>query len=145
MTAQSETIEQQQPLVYPSILPGTTIGGQVGIFSAPFTVYSPDMSLSRSLVGLVDTGALYTVIPAHILDTLGTPIYARREYTLADGSVVTMPLGSAHVELEGEIIPVPVLFGIDTRNILIGATTLEIFGWAVDPKHQRFIPADLTL
>ena len=117
----------------------------MGIFNAPFTVYSPDMAMSRPLTGLVDTGALYTVIPAHILEGLGTPIYARREYALADGSIVTMPLGSAHVEIQGEIIPVPVLFGIDTRNVLIGATTLEIFGWAVDTKHQRFIPADLTL
>ena len=56
-----------------------------------------------------------------------------------------MPLGSVHIELEGEIIPVPVLFGMDPRNILIGATTLETFGWAADVKNRRFIPANLTL
>ena len=117
----------------------------MGIFNAPFTVYNPDMSLSRPLVGLVDTGAFHTVVPASILESLDIPVYTSRDYTLADGSVVSMPLGSAHVELEGEIIPVPVLFGADPRNILIGATTLEIFGYAADPQHQRFIPANLTL
>ena len=145
VTTKPTLIEQQQPPVYPEILPGTTIGGEVGIFNAPFTVYSPDRSLSRPLIGLVDTGAFHTVIPASILEALDIPVYTSRDYTLADGSVVAMPLGSAHVELMGEIIPVPVLFGTDIRNILIGATTLEIFGYAADPKHQRFIPADLTL
>ena len=117
----------------------------MGIFDASFTVYSPDTARSRSLVGLVDTGALHTVIPTPILEALDIPIYTRREYELADGSVVAMPLGSAQIELQGEIIPVPVLFGTDARNILIGATTLETFGWAADPKNKRFIPANLTL
>ena len=145
MTNQAQTAEQQEPLVYPRILPGSAIGGQVGIFNAPFTVYSPDRTRSRSLVGLVDTGALHSVIPAPILEALDIPVYTRRDYELADGSVVAMPLGSAQIEIEGEVIAVPVLFGIDPRNIFIGATTLETFGWAVDLKGQRFIPADLTL
>lgn len=145
MTAQGQIAEHQEPLVYPEILPGTTLGGELGIFNAPFTVYSPDMSLSHALIGLVDTGAFHTVIPASILETLDIPVYASRDYTLADGSMAALPMGAAHVELEGEIIPVPVLFGIDRRNILIGATTLEIFGYAADVKNHRFIPADLTL
>lgn len=145
MTSQAQITEQQQPLVYPEILPGTTIGGQVGIFNAPVTVFSPDRSLSRPLIGLVDTGAFHTVIPASILEALDIPVYTSRDYTLADGSVVALSMGSAHVELEGEVIPVPVLFGTDRRNILIGATTLEIFGYAADVKNRRFIPADLTL
>lgn len=145
MTAQAQITDHQQPLVYPEILPGTTIGGEVGIFNAPFTVFSPDRSVSRPLIGLVDTGAFHTVIPASILEALDIPVYTSRNYMLADGSVVALPMGSAHVELEGEVIPVPVLFGTDRRNILIGATTLEIFGYAADVKNQRFIPADLTL
>ena len=145
MTTKPQITERQQPLVYPAILPGTTIGGYVGIFNAPFTVYSPDMSRSRSLIGLVDTGSLHTIVPAPILEALDIPVYTRREYELADGSVVEMPLGSASIELQGELIPVPVLFGIDRGAVLIGATTLETFGWAADPKNQRFIPANLTL
>ncbi len=145
MATQPKAVAQQEPLVYPSILPGTTIGGEVGIFNAPLTVYSPDMERSRSLVGLVDTGALHTVIPAAMLEDLDIPVYGNRQYQLADGSAIAMPVGSAQIELEGEIFAVPVLFGTDTRNILIGATTLETFGWAADVKNRRFIPADLTL
>ena len=145
MTVPNRVIDRQQPLAYPSILPGTTVGNQVGIFNAPFTVYSPDRERSRSLIGLVDTGALHTIVPASVLEALDVPIYTQREYALADGSIVSMRLGSAQIELQGEIIPVPILFGLDPRNILIGATTLETFGWAVDTKNRRFIPADLTL
>ena len=145
MTTKPQITERQQPLVYPTILPGTTIGGHVGIFNAPFTVYSPDLARSRSLVGLVDTGVLHTVIPAPALEALDIPVYGNRRYQLADGSVVELPVGSAPIELQGEIFAVPVLLGVDPRNILIGATTLETFGWAADPKNQRFIPADLTL
>ena len=145
MTTKPQLAEHQQPLVYPAILPGTTIGGHVGIFNAPFAVYSPDMARSRSLVGLVDTGSLHTIVPAPILEALAIPVYTHREYELADGSIVTMPLGSAQIELQGEVIPVPVLFGIDSGTVLIGATTLETFGWAADTRNQRFIPANLTL
>ncbi len=136
---------QTPPMAYPSLLPGTTIGDAVGIFNAPFTVYSPNLEQSRSLIGLVDTGALHTVVPAAILEALDVPIYGTRQYRLADGATIAMPLGSAPIELQGETFAVPILFGTDERNILIGATTLEIFGWAADPKNQRFIPADLTL
>ena len=117
----------------------------MGIFSMPMTVYGPNRTELRYLDGVVDTGALHSVIPAHILEGLDIPIYTRRTYSLADGSVVQLPLGSAQVGLEGEIIAVPVLFGADPRQVLIGATTLETFGYAADPGNQRLIPATLTL
>lgn len=72
-------------------------------------------------------------------------MFLHREYRLADGSIVSMALGAIQVELQGEIAAVQVLFGIDPENVLIGATTLETFGYAVDPHHRRLIPAELTL
>lgn len=127
------------------ILPGTTIGGQVGTFTVPITIYSPDRSAFHSLDGLVDTRSLHTIIPASILEELETPTYFRRQYRMADGSIVDMPLGAVLLELQGEIGAVPVLFGIDPDNAMIGATTLETFGYAADPHHQRLIPVELTI
>ena len=127
------------------ILPGTTIGGQVGIFSMPLTVYSPDRTELRDLDGVVDTGAIHSIIPARILEALDIPIYESQPYRLADGSIVQLPIGSTPVGLEGRVLAVPVLFGADPRQVLIGATTLEIFGYAADPGNQRLIPATLTL
>lgn len=145
MTTQRPATINVPGYTWPPILPGATVEDTVGMFNAPFTVFSPDMARSRSLVGVVDTGALHTIVPASVLEQLEVPIYTRRQYELADGSLVTMPLGSAQIELQGEIIPAPVLFGTNVRNILIGATTLETFGWAADPQNKRFIPANLTL
>ena len=127
------------------ILPGTTVGGHVGTFSIPITVYSHDRSASRSLDGLVDTGSIHTIVPAGILEELEIPVFLHREYRLADGSMVSLALGAIQIELQGEIAAVQVLFGIDPEHILIGATTLETFGYAVDPHHRRLIPAELTL
>ena len=127
------------------ILPGTTVGGEVGTFNMPMTLYSPDRRELRHLEGTVDTGALHSVIPARILEALGVPEYLHRPYELADGTSIAVPLGSVQIELEGEIAAVPVLFGPDARITLIGATTLETFGYAADPQHRRLIPATLTL
>ena len=127
------------------ILPGSAIGGQTGTFTMPITVYNPDRTELHHLEGVVDTSAFHSVIPALILESLDIPEYAQQPYRLADGAVTSVSLGSAQIELQGRIIPVPVLFGPDERTILIGATTLSIFGYAADPRHQRLIPATLTI
>ena len=127
------------------ILPGSAIGGQTGTFTMPVTVYSPDRTELRRLDGVVDTGSIHSVIPNHILEELDIPIYERQPYRLADGSVVQLPIGFSQVGLEGRVLIVPLLFGTDPRQVLIGATTLEIFGYAADPRNQRLIPATLIL
>ncbi len=115
----------------------------------PITMYSPERSASHSLDGPVSTGPLHTIIPAAIPEELGTPAYFRRQHRMADdGSIVSMPLGAVLSELQGEIGAVPVLFGADPDNAVIGATTLETletFGYAADPHHRRLIPAELTI
>lgn len=117
----------------------------MGTFSAPFTVYSPNRSDWQHLRGVVDTGALHSVIPARILEALAVPEYIQRPYQLVDGTVVAVPVGSALLELHGEIAAVPVLFGVDESIVLIGATTLETFGYAADPSRERLIPAHLMM
>ena len=117
----------------------------MGIFSMPLTVYNPDRTERRDLDGVVDTGAIHSIIPARILEALDIPIYESQPYRLADGSIVQLPIGFSPVGLEGRVLVVPLLFGADPRQVLIGATTLEIFGYAADPRNQRLIPATLTL
>ena len=38
-----------------------------------------------------------------------------------------------------------VVFGPDSRKILIGALALETFALAADAKYRRLIPAELTI
>ena len=126
------------------VLPGTTIGGEVGTFYVDFTLWSGDGSRSVDLNGLVDTGASYTLIPEAMLDDLGV---ARREtlmFLLADGSSREFDVGLAEMELDERTNPVHVVFGPENR-ILLGAMALDVFALAADAKNRRLVPADLTL
>ncbi len=127
------------------ILPGTTIGGEVGTFSVDFLIWNRDKTESRLLNGLVDTGASYTMIPASALEELGIERDRTRTFSLADGSKQDFAIGWAQMELQGETSPVPVIFGPETGKILLGAMALEAFGLAADAKNRRIIPAELTI
>ena len=137
--------QKQQPADDWIILPGTTIGGEVGTFRVDFTILNRNTGQARSLNGLVDTGASYTVIPAQILDELGIERDETELFSLADGSVHELAIGRAEMELQGRTRDVYVVFGSDTRKILLGAMALEAFALAADAKHRRLIRAELTL
>lgn len=128
------------------ILPGTTIGGKgMGTFNVGFTIGSADGTHSLPLVGMVDTGALYSIIPASILDELDIARDEDELFSLADGSTVTMSIGLALITIDGRARTVHVAFGPDDEIILIGAMTLERFGVAADPLHKRLVPARVTM
>ena len=127
------------------ILPGTTIGGEVGTFSVDFVIRNRTTAQARTLNGVVDTGASYTVIPAATLDELGIEREETRVFSFADGSRRELPIALAQMELEGQSGAVYVVFGPDSRKILIGALALETFALAADAKFRRLIPAELTI
>ena len=128
------------------ILPGTTVGGEVGTFKADFVIRKQgDASRSQALNGVVDTGASYTVVPATILDELGIDRERTLNFTLADGSKSELDIGWAEMELQGQRGNVYAVFGADGNMILLGALALETFALAADAKYGRLIPAELTL
>ena len=111
-------------------------------YSVRFVLYGPDRSGSRPLIGVVDTGASFTVIPAPILDELNIARAEREEFSLADGSVHNLDIGYAQVELQGYAEAVRVVFGSDPHKTLIGFTTLLDLRLAVDPVNRRLLPVD---
>ena len=125
------------------ILPGTTIGGEVGTFSVDFVIRNG--SQTRTLNGVVDMGASYTVIPAQILDELGVEPEETLLFSFADGSKQELPIAWTEMELQGRRKHVYVVFGPDSRKILLGAMALETFALAADAKYRRLIPAELTI
>jgi clan AA aspartic protease len=127
------------------ILPGTTVGGEVGTFYVDFTLWNRDRTRSRTLNGLVDTGASYTQVPASILDELGIERFESRVFSLADGSQREFSLGWVEMELQGRPGFVYVIFGDEGGKMLLGATALEAYGLAADAKNKKLIPGELTL
>lgn len=110
-----------------------------------FTIWNRDKTRSRTLNGVVDTGASYTVVPASILEEMGIDRRRARRFTLADGSTRELSTGWVELELLGETDHVHVIFGSDSHTTLLGSMTLETFALAADAKNHRLIPAELTL
>ena len=130
---------------WPPILPDTSVGSEVGIFSVEFAIRHKDGTQRRELTGVVDTGSSFVIIPEHVLDEMGVHHEEMAIFRLADGSVHEMDLGETLMDLHGRTKTVQVVFGPDPNKVLLGAIALEAFGLAADPKNHRLIPAELML
>ena len=93
----------------------------------------------------VDTGATDTVLPPSMLKGMGVEVEARRHFTLADGRRVELGIGEARISLNDEEWTCPVVFGTDEQQVLLGATTLEIFNLMVDPVLGELVPRELRM
>ena len=111
-------------------------------YSVAFTLYGADPSRTRTLDGVIDTGATFTVIPAPVLDELGISRAESALFSLADGSVQELPIGFAMLKLQGHTAPIRVVFGSHRRKTLLGLTSLEALRLAIDPVHRRLLPVD---
>lgn len=102
-------------------------------------------SRKETLEFLVDTGAIYSVVPASVLRRLGIKPDRTVEFTLADGSHTRRRLGGATFEIDGRRGPSPVISGEKDDAVLIGAVTLEALGLMVDPLKRQLRPLPMLL
>ena len=82
---------------------------------------------------LVDTGAQYTVVPRWVVEKLKLKPRKIQEFVLADGQVVSRPIGTAILRFGGQETPTPIVLGEEKDSFLLGAVTLEELGLAVNP------------
>jgi clan AA aspartic protease len=94
---------------------------------------------------LIDSGAVYSLVPAPTLKKLGIRPYRTVDFSLADGTTITRQVGDAYFELQGEGGAAPVIFGEKGDEPLLGATTLESIGLVLDPFKRRLIPMRMLL
>jgi clan AA aspartic protease len=94
---------------------------------------------------LIDSGAVYSLVPGVILRKLGIRPHRQIDFTLADGTKITRRVGDAYFEYRGEGGAAPVIFGEKGDEPLLGATTLESLGLALDPFKRRLIPTRMLL
>jgi clan AA aspartic protease len=93
---------------------------------------------------LVDSGAVYSVVPQSILKKLGIKPTSSEEFILANGEVIKKPIGNAYFEYENKIRAAPVVFG-DKGIFLLGATTIEALGMILDPIRRELKPLPMVL
>jgi clan AA aspartic protease len=81
----------------------------------------------REIEFMVDTGALYTVLPPGVCEELGIELRLKERVMTADSRTIVMELGMAHVKINGREgatlvgqmnVPIP----------LLGAMALESLG-----------------
>lgn len=94
---------------------------------------------------LVDSGAVYSVVPARTLERLGVRPHSRHTFVLADGSELTRSMGDAAFRLDGRQGASPVIFGETGDSALLGAVTLEALGLVLDPLRRELRPLPLVL
>ena len=94
---------------------------------------------------LVDSGAMYSCVPRGILEQLGIKPHTRREFILANGEVIQRQVGSAAFEYEGLRGDSLVMFGEEGDTILLGVTTLEAFGYILDPLRGELRAVPLRM
>ena len=82
---------------------------------------------------LVDSGAVYSLVPGKFLDTIGIEPYKEMSFALADGTSIKRRVSSAYFEYENEGGPAPVIYGEEGDTPLLGATTLESIGLVLNP------------
>ena len=113
----------------------------MGTFSVEIEIGNPPREEFVAVEALVDTGAIYTMIPENMLDSLGVARLESDIFELADDSLVEYPIGDAVIRLQGRMRTVPVVFARPDNTPLLGATALEIFRLVADPVNEQLIPA----
>jgi predicted aspartyl protease len=104
---------------------------------------SPDVTQRVEL--LVDSGAIYSVIPAPILERLSIRPLVEETFRLADGSSIKRNKGVALFKYGDRIGGADVIFGEPDDALLLGALTLEALGLSLDPLRRELRPLPLIL
>ena len=94
---------------------------------------------------LVDSGAIYSVVPISVLELLGIQPVATEEFRLADGSKIKRKKGIALFRYGDRVGGADVIFGEKGDSQLLGALTLEALGLALDPLRRELKPLPLIL
>jgi len=118
----------------------------MGLTTIKVTIINPANERKQAMVDfLVDSGAIYSVVPKTTLRRLGIRPRSKKEFTLANGERIERALGDAVFSYMGERGAAPVIFGEKGDSALLGAVTLESLGFILDPLRRELKPLPMVL
>ena len=118
----------------------------MGITHLEIEVGNPaNPEVTEALEFLIDSGAIYSVVPSAILDRLGIKPLTEQEFRLADGSKIVRKRGVAIFKYGSRIGGADVIFGEEEDSQLLGAFSLEAMGLALDPMRRELRELPMTL
>ncbi len=116
----------------------------MGMFQVKAKVANPAAPDRYSEVSLlVDTGATLSWIPREVLERLGVAAESQVSFALADGRELIRPVGPVKMTIDGRSLTLPVAFSEPGEEAVLGVTTLEVLGFAVDPVQMKLVPRKL--
>lgn len=104
-----------------------------------------DTSNTLSTDFMVDSGAIYTVAPATMLEELDIEPISEQVFWLANGEKIVRQRGIAYFKYGDRVGGADVIFGEEGDSNLLGATTLESLGLALDPFKRELKPMPMII
>ena len=94
---------------------------------------------------LVDSGAIYSVLPRAVWEALELRATRTAEFSLADGTIISRGVSECTFEIEGASAASPVVLGEAAEGPLLGAVTLETLGLMLNSLTRQLLPMRLFL
>jgi predicted aspartyl protease len=94
---------------------------------------------------LVDSGAIYSLLPEADWKALGLKPMRDVEFVLADGTPLSRRVSECTFDVQGVRATSPVVLGEPDDEPLLGAVTLESLGLMLDPLKRRVVPMRMLL
>jgi clan AA aspartic protease len=104
-----------------------------------------DPEVTEKIEFLIDSGAIYSVVPTSILQRLGIRPLVEQEFRLANGTKIVRKKGGALFKYGDRIGVADVVFGEEGDSVLLGAFTLEALGLSLDPLRRELKPLPMIL
>ena len=101
--------------------------------------------VTENIEFLIDSGAIYSVVPTPILKRLGIKPMATQEFRLADGSKTFRGKGAAVFKYGPCIGGADVIFGEPGDSLLLGTLTLASLGLFLHPLRRELQPLPMIL
>jgi clan AA aspartic protease len=99
----------------------------------------------ETLEFLVDSGAMYTLLPHEVWKKIGLEPDSRQRFSLADGTVVERKLSECLIILSYGKRHSTVILGEPGDQALLGVVTLEEFGMMLNPYKGEIVPMKMLL
>ena len=99
----------------------------------------------RDVEFLVDSGAVYSVLPWKVWSALKVKATRTLRFSLADGTIVQRRVSECRFRYEGIEAASPVILGERKDEALLGTVTLETLGLVLNPFERTLKPMRMML
>src|SRR5262245_45875278 len=132
-------------MTFPS-LPHRWFGARtsaMGLFDVPMLLEGP--AGRRTVKMLVDSGAVWSLLPEEDWKALGLVPHRNAEFSLADATTISRNVSECRFNYEGTSATSPVVLGEPGDVALLGAVTLGTLALVLNPFDRSLHPMRLLM